>query len=45
MFITEDAKVKHTDITTIFKSNYNGKYIQKLLKNQAERLGCGDQVI
>jgi len=29
-FITEGTKVKHTNITiTIYKDNWNGKYIQK----------------
>ncbi len=28
-FITEDTKVKHTNITTFYKDNQNGKCIQK----------------
>jgi hypothetical protein len=28
----EDTKVKHTNITTIYKDNENGKYLQKSLK-------------
>ncbi len=27
--ITEDTKVKHTKITTIYKNNLNGNYIQQ----------------
>ncbi len=28
-FITKDAKVKNTNITTIYNDNRNGKYMQK----------------
>ncbi len=44
-FITEDTKVKHTNNTTTYKDNLNGKYTQKLLKCQAEWLGCRDLVV
>ncbi len=29
MFNTEDTKVKHTNITTIYSIIYNSKYLQK----------------
>ncbi len=37
--ITEDTKVKHTIIKTIYRHNYNRKYLRKLLKFQAGILG------
>jgi hypothetical protein len=40
MFIVEDPKVKHANITTIYKDNKNEKYMQKLLKYQAGWLGA-----
>jgi hypothetical protein len=45
MFITEDTEVKHANITTIYRVNKNRKYLQKLLKRQAESLGFSDQVV
>ncbi len=33
------TKVKHADFTDIYKDDKNRKYLQKLLKHQAEWLG------
>ncbi len=44
-FVTQDIKVKHTNITTIYKDSWNGNYIQKQLKHQAGRLGCKEQMV
>jgi hypothetical protein len=44
MFITEDTKVKHKNIT-LFTMIINIKYLQKLLKCQAGSLGCRDPVV
>jgi hypothetical protein len=43
--VTEDYFTKHTNITTTYKDNSNGKYLQKLLNCQAGRLGFRDQVV
>jgi hypothetical protein len=43
--MSEDKKVKHTSITTIYNDNQNGKYLQKLLKSQAGWLWCSNQVV
>ncbi len=42
-FITEDYCTKHRNFTTIYKDNQNRKYLQKLFKCQAGRLGFRDQ--
>ncbi len=41
MFTTEDTKVKHRNITTIYSINQNRKYLQKQLKCHGKRLGFG----
>ncbi len=43
-FITEDTKVKHSDITTIYIDKTE-RYLQKLWKWQARRLGLTDLVV
>ncbi len=35
MFLTEDIKVKHTDITTVYRDNSTEKFLQMLLKMQS----------
>ena len=32
MFINRDTNLKHANITTIYRENYDRKYLQKLLK-------------